>query len=171
MFVRELINGQVAGQPEFKLNGIEYEHRLLPNEFLVTDGVLKSFREFATKYYKENPDYDVTPAMIEDNIEWIRTRIRYEVLTAAYGPDKAHQALADLDLQLQRAMTEMPSAAELAARSWRNRNTGRHSITRPNRNSFSAVRANGVPFTGPLRKPRSLPLAVPKKTRQSNKGG
>src|SRR5262249_50937306 len=33
LFVRELINGQVAGHPEFKINGIEYDHILTPNEF------------------------------------------------------------------------------------------------------------------------------------------
>jgi len=134
LFVRELINGQVAGHPEFKINGIEYDHKLAPNEFLVTDSVLNSFREFATKFYRENPDFGVTPAMIEDNIVWLRARIRYEVLTAAYGSDKADQGLADLDLQLQRAVAEMPNAAELARRSWRlnTANTGRGAFTRPN---------------------------------------
>jgi carboxyl-terminal processing protease len=134
MFVRQLINGQVAGHPEFKINGIEYDHRLAPNEFLVTDSVLKSFREFAAKYYKEYPDQGVTPAMIEDNIVWLRARIRFEVLAAAYGTDKAEQGLADLDLQLQRAVSEMPTAADLARRSWRQNtaDTGRGQITRPN---------------------------------------
>jgi carboxyl-terminal processing protease len=134
IFVRELINGQVAGHPEFKINRIQYDHKLQPNEFLVTDSVLKSFREFAAKYYKDNPDQGVTQAMIEDNIVWLRARIRYEVLAAAYGSDKADQGLADLDLQLQRAVSEMPNAAELARRSWRQNtaNTGRGSITRPN---------------------------------------
>jgi carboxyl-terminal processing protease len=134
IFVRGLINGQVAGHPEFKINRIEYDHKLGANEFLVTDSVLKSFREFAAKYYKDNPDQGVTPAMIEDNIVWLRARIRYEVLAAAYGSDKADQGLADLDLQLQRAVSEMPNAAELARRSWRQNtaNTGRGSVTRPN---------------------------------------
>lgn len=119
LFVRELINGQIAAHPEFKINGIEYDHRLTPNEFMVTDGVLNAFREFATKFYKDNPDYGVTPAMIEENVVWLRARIRYEALSAAYGADKADQGLADLDLQLQRAITEMPNAAELARRAWR----------------------------------------------------
>jgi carboxyl-terminal processing protease len=119
LFVRQLVNGQIAGHPEFKTNGLEYDHKLEPNEFLVTDSVLDSFRQFATKFYKDNPDYGVTPAMIEDNIVWLRARIRYEVLTAAYGTDRADQGLADLDVQLQRAVTEMPNAAELARRAWR----------------------------------------------------
>jgi carboxyl-terminal processing protease len=134
LFVRELINGEIAAHQEFKINGIDYDHKLMPNEFLVTDGVLNSFREFATKFYKANPDYGVTPAMIEDNIVWIRARIRYEALTGAYGTDKADQGLADLDLQLQRAIAEMPNAAELARRSWRQNtaNTGRGAVARPN---------------------------------------
>jgi carboxyl-terminal processing protease len=133
LFVRELVNGQIAGHPEFKTNGIEYDHKLTPNEFLVTDSVLNSFREFAAKFYKDNPDYGVTPAMIEDNIVWLRARIRYEALTAAYGSDRADQGLADLDVQLQRAISEMPSAADLARRSWRQNtaNTKTGSIIRP----------------------------------------
>jgi hypothetical protein len=134
MFVRQLINGQIAGHPEFKIDGIEHDHRLAPNEFTVTDSVLNSFREFAAKYYKDNPDQGVTPTMIEDNIAWLRARIRYDVLQAAYGSDKADQGLADLDLQLQRAVSEMPNAAELAKRSWRQNtaNTSRGQISRPN---------------------------------------
>jgi carboxyl-terminal processing protease len=133
LFVRELVNGQIAGHPEFKTKGIEYDHKLTPNEFLVTDSVLNSFREFAAKFYKDNPDYGVTPAMIEDNIVWLRARIRYEALTAAYGSDRADQGLADLDVQLQRAVSEMPNAADLARRSWRQNtaNTKTGSIIRP----------------------------------------
>ncbi len=119
LFVRELIGGQVAGHPEFKVNGLEFDHKVKPTEFLVTDDVLKGFREFAAKFYKENPDYGVTPAMIEENMVWIRKQIRYEALWAAYGADKAQQGQSDLDLPLQRAITEMPNAAELAQRAWR----------------------------------------------------
>ncbi|MGE0130536.1 MAG: S41 family peptidase [Blastocatellales bacterium] len=127
LFARELVSGQVAAHPQFKLNGLEYDHKLKPNEFMITDGVLKSFREFAIKFYKDNPDYGITPAMIEENIVWVRKQIRQEVLVAAYGSDKAQQGQADLDLPLQRAITEMPNAADLANRAWR-RNTAN---TRP----------------------------------------
>jgi carboxyl-terminal processing protease len=126
MFVRELVNGQIAAFPQFKLNGLEYDHRLKPNEFQITDGVLKAFREFAVKFYQDSPDYGVTAAVIDENLVWARKQIRYETLWAAYGADKAQQGQADLDLQLQRAITEMPNAADLAGRSWRrNTATGR----------------------------------------------
>jgi len=123
MFVRELVNGQVAGFPQFKTNGIQHEARVKGGEFNVGDDVLKAYREYVAKFYKDNPDYGVTPAMIEENIVWARKKIREEVLTAAYGQDKAQQGLADLDVQLQKAIAEIPNAADLAQRAWK-RNTG-----------------------------------------------
>jgi carboxyl-terminal processing protease len=130
LFSRELVSGQVAGHPEFKVNGLEYDHKLKSNEFTVNDDVLKSFREFATKFYKDNPDYGVTPAMIDENIVWIRKQLRQEVLTAAYGTDKAQQGQADLDIALQRAISEMPTAADLTQRAWRRNTANTKSGTR-----------------------------------------
>lgn len=123
MFIRELVNGQVAGFPQFKLNGIQHDARIRGGEYNIGDDVLKAYREYALKFYKDNPDYGVTPAMIEENLVWARKKIREEVLTAAYGQDKAQQGQADLDVQLQKAIAEIPNAADLAQRAWK-RNTG-----------------------------------------------
>lgn len=122
LFVRELVAGQVAAAPQFKINGLEYDHKLRANEFIVSDDILKAYREFALKFYKENPDYNVTAATVDGNMVWARKQIRFEVLQAAYGLEKAQQGTADLDVQLQRAIQEMPNAADLAQRAWR-RNT------------------------------------------------
>ncbi|MEP7340046.1 MAG: S41 family peptidase [Acidobacteriota bacterium] len=119
LFTRDLVSGQVAVAPNFKLNGIEYDHKLKPNEFAITDDIIKAFREFAVKFYKDNPDYGLTPALIDANLNWARKQIRFEVLTAAYGTDRAQQGIAEYDLQLQKAITEMPEAAALTARSWK----------------------------------------------------
>ncbi len=122
MFSRELINGQIAGFPQFKINNLDHDYRIRGGEFNVGDDVLAAFRDFALKFYKDNPDYGVT-AMIDENKIWIRKQLRQEVLVAAYGNDKAQQGQADLDLPLQRAIAEMPAAADLAVRAWK-RNTG-----------------------------------------------
>ena len=84
-----------------------------------TDEALKAYREWVGRFYKENADYGVTPAMIEDNIVWARKQLRQELLFAAYGSDRAQQGMADLDLQLQRAIAEMPNAADLTSRAWK----------------------------------------------------
>jgi len=119
LFVRELISGRLPGLSRFQVNGLTYDYQIKGNEYIVSDDVLKVYRDWLVKFYAENPEYGVTPAMIDDNMVWARKQIRQEVLFAAYGSDRAQQGMADLDLQLQRAITEMPNAADLASRSWK----------------------------------------------------
>jgi len=121
LFVRELVSGQVEHYQQYKLNGITYDYKMKGNEYAVDDDLLKRYRDYAAKFYKENPDYGVTTAMIDDNLVWQRNRIRQELLLAAYGSDRAQQGAADLDTQLSRAVSEMPKAADIAIRSWRRR--------------------------------------------------
>ena len=122
LFVRELISGQLPGLAQYQVKGLTYGYQIKGNEYIVTDEVLKAYRAWVSKFYSDNPDYGVTASMIEENLIWARKQIRQEILFAAYGSDKAQQGMADLDLQLQRAIAEMPNAADLANRAWR-RNT------------------------------------------------
>ncbi len=121
LFVRELVSGQVENYQQFKLDGITYDYKMKGNEYVINDDLLKRYRDYAVNFYKENPGYYITPAMIDENLVWQRNRIRQELLLAAYGSDKAEQGMADLDAQLQRAVSEMPKAADIAIRSWRRR--------------------------------------------------
>jgi len=121
LFVRELVSGQVAGYQQFKLNGVTYDYRMKGNEYLISDDLLKRYRDYAVNFYKQNPEYYITTAMVDENLVWQRNQMRQEVLLAAYGSDKSQQGMADLDVQLQRAVTEMPKAADIAIRSWRRR--------------------------------------------------
>jgi hypothetical protein len=52
--------------------------------------------------------------IVDENREFIRTTIRFEVATAAYGLETAAQALNDVDLQLLKAADAVPRASELA---------------------------------------------------------
>lgn len=119
MFVRELLAGNVATAPNFKFGAIEFNHKLKPSDFVVTDEILKSYREFMLKFMKENPRWGLTAALVDDNLVWARKQIRYECLLAAYGSNVAQRFQGELDAQLQRAISEMPAAAELAERARR----------------------------------------------------
>ena len=122
LFVRELIAGQVEMAKDFKLNEPpKFDHQLKPNEYVINDALMKLFRETLATYLKKYPEINIPPAALEEQMVWARQRIRYEVLTAAYGNDKALQAMADTDAQLQRAVTELPNAAALAERARRSR--------------------------------------------------
>ncbi|PYT05259.1 MAG: hypothetical protein DMF60_12560, partial [Acidobacteria bacterium] len=46
--------------------------------------------------------------------DFIKRQIRYEVVTAAYGVETAYQVLLETDLQMQRAITEIPKARTMA---------------------------------------------------------
>ncbi|HKX33578.1 MAG TPA: S41 family peptidase [Blastocatellia bacterium] len=119
LFTRELIAGQVAGHSQIKLTTIGYDYKVKGNELIISDDLLKQYRDFVVKFYKENPEYGVTAANVDENLPWARKQMRQEALVAFYGADKAQQVMADLDPQLQRAVTEMPKAADLSVRSWR----------------------------------------------------
>ena len=125
MFTRDLVAGKVAAAPNFKLGAIEFDHKLKPNEFVITDEIMNAFRAFMTNFIKERPEYGLTQAMVDDNLTFERNKIREEVLTAAYGSAIGQRGGADLDKQLQRAIAELPNAAALAAQAQRGRRASR----------------------------------------------
>ncbi|MBI1765419.1 MAG: S41 family peptidase [Acidobacteria bacterium] len=113
LFVAQLINGQIPGVNQYKLGGMDFSSKLKGSEYLVNDEVLKAWSEYMNKFAKEHSDFAIKPAEIEDNKIWARKFVREEVLNAAYGQDRAKQVISDLDLQLQRAIQEMPNASAL----------------------------------------------------------
>jgi len=68
LFVRELVSGRVADYQQFKLNGVTYDYRMKGNEYIINDDLLKRYRDYAVNFYKENPDYHITTAMIDQNL-------------------------------------------------------------------------------------------------------
>jgi len=123
LFVRDLVGGQVDVAQNFKLNGPpNFDRKLGVNEFAITEPIMKVFREQLAAYLKKHPEINIAPATLEDQMTWAKNRIRYEVLLAAYGSDKAQQAMTDVDAQLQKAITELPNAAALADKARRARN-------------------------------------------------
>ena len=119
MFVRKLMAGEVAAAPQFKRNAIEFDHQPQPNEFAISDDILKAYREFMTDFIVKNEDLGVTMKMVDDHLQWSRGKIREEVLFAAYGQDTQRRMMADEDNQLQRALAEMNNSAQLAEKARR----------------------------------------------------
>ena len=57
--------------------------------------------------------------MVDEHLEWSRSKIREEVLLAAYGVDTQKRMMADEDVQLQRGIAEMSNSAQLAEKARR----------------------------------------------------
>ena len=110
-FSRALVAGQVAGLGEFKIDRpCDHKHRLTQSDYPVSDKVLAAFKT----YLREHKELKSDDTRVDKDGDWLKRRIRYEVATAAYGEENARAAQADGDVQLQRAIGELPKAKALA---------------------------------------------------------
>src|SRR5262249_34317862 len=82
LFVCELMAGRVEAAPHFKRAKIEFDHQPQPNEFVVTDAILRTYREFMAGFIEKNQDLDLTMKMVDENLDWARKKIREEALIA-----------------------------------------------------------------------------------------
>src|SRR6185295_17336618 len=106
-FTRELINGQIAGLSEFKVDRQnDHHHRLTASEYQANDKVLAAFK----KYLGEHPELKADQTRIDKDADWLKRRIRYEAVIAAYGEEIARQVLNEGDAQWLRAVGEIPKA-------------------------------------------------------------
>lgn len=78
-------------------------------DFTVDDEVLTQFRLFLTE---RNVSYTETD--IQDNLDWVKLRIKKEVFTSVFGRDEGQRVAIAGDPQVQRAVELLPQARELA---------------------------------------------------------
>lgn len=108
-FARQLVAGQIPGHADYVVKQTQAAHRLGTNEFPITDQLVNSFREFL----RTRTDLRISESRVHRNQAYIRTRIRAELITAAYGIEAAEQFLLDSDPQVMRAIEEIPKARQL----------------------------------------------------------
>lgn len=111
-FARELTAGLIPGQAQFKVTRTSFNHKLGVDEFIITDKVVAAFQTFISS--KERENLKVTEAQFNENLDYIKRRIREEVVTAAYGTEVGNQVLLEGDEQVLRAVDELPNARQLA---------------------------------------------------------
>ncbi|MBI4853665.1 MAG: S41 family peptidase [Acidobacteria bacterium] len=109
-FARELTTGLVPGQSQFKINRTTFNHKLTEDEYVINDKVVAAFQTFIAN----KPDFKVTDAQLNENLDYVKRRIREEVVTAAYGTEVGTQVLLEGDEQTLRAINELPNAKQLA---------------------------------------------------------
>ncbi|MEK6287446.1 MAG: S41 family peptidase [Acidobacteriota bacterium] len=110
-FAHQLAAGQIQGCLEFKLDRqADHRHHLAANEYQITDKVLPAFKSFL----RDHKELKVDDSRVDKEADFIKRQIRYEMVTAAYGVETAYQVLLETDLQMQRAITEIPKARTMA---------------------------------------------------------
>ncbi len=108
-FSRELANGRIKGFENYKTGGkIKYGERVRPADFLITDKIINAFDDFAAREWK------ISANEIENEKSYIKSRLRYNLATAAYGSVAANQVLVEDDSQVAKAVEALPRAGQLA---------------------------------------------------------
>jgi carboxyl-terminal processing protease len=110
-FVRRLVAGQVAGLEDYRLtDGPQFAGYPPPNKLPVNERVVEAFRDFA----RRDPESGLTAAQLGAEADYVRLRLRDDIITAAYGNDASGRFLLESDPQLLRALELLPEARALA---------------------------------------------------------
>jgi carboxyl-terminal processing protease len=110
-FSQELVGGRIAGFENYRIGGqTRFGQRVRPSDYPVTDDILRAFKDFIAK----NGEWKTMSARLEMEKSFIKTRIRYNIITAAFGTVAANQVLIEEDKQVARAVASLPRAEQLA---------------------------------------------------------
>ncbi len=111
MFTRELVNGRIAGFDAYKVQrAIDFNRRLQPTDFPVTEPLYQAFRNFVLK----DASWKATAAQLDRSRSFIELQLRYNMITAAYGRITADQVLILDDPQVLKGIDAVPRARQLA---------------------------------------------------------
>jgi carboxyl-terminal processing protease len=109
-FTRQLAAGTVPGLESYKVEKVQYGKSAKATEFPITDRVVDGFRNFL----RNQPDFVVQPAQVDEELDFTRLRLRLEIITAAFSNDAGARVLLDSDAQVLRALEALPDAKRLA---------------------------------------------------------
>ncbi|MFL6213927.1 MAG: S41 family peptidase [Blastocatellia bacterium] len=112
-FVRQLAAGQISSLRDYHIAETQYKIRLTPddiNHYPVNDALVAAFRA----YLATRPPFNVSDVQFNDRLEYVRSQLRHELITTAYGESAGDQvALAD-DVQFRKALESLDQARALA---------------------------------------------------------
>lgn len=108
-FAREVAAGKIAKFENYRINHpIKYGQRVRSSDFKITAELFENFRVFAVKNWK------MPAEKLEAEKAFIKTRLRYNLATAAFGNVAANQVLTEEDPQIAKALEFLPRAQQLA---------------------------------------------------------
>ncbi len=110
-FTRELAAGRVAGLESYRVpDSPQFGRAPRATDYAVTDRVVEAFREFV----RRGSEPGLTAAALEAALDFARTRLREDIITAAFGLEAGARVTLDTDPQTLRALEVFPEARTLA---------------------------------------------------------
>ncbi len=101
--------GKIAGLESYRVDRVDYAHSLKASDSAITDRVLEAFRNYVRK---EQPRLQI--AQIDGDLDYVKLRLRQELVTAAFGAEAGQRVLLENDPQALRAIGVLPDAKRLA---------------------------------------------------------
>ena len=110
-FAAEMVSGRVKGFENYKITRpTAYGQRIRPLDYPVSDELVSIFKNYAAK----EKGWKITEDQITAEKEFIKTRLRYNLITAAFGNVASNQVLIEDDAQVAKAVETLPRAGQLA---------------------------------------------------------
>ena len=108
-FTRQLAAGLVPGLDSYKVEKVQYGKNAKASDYPINDRVVEAFRNFV----RSDTLSQLTTAQLDEEIEFVKLRLREEIVTAAYSNDAGARVLLDSDPQVLRALEALPEAKRL----------------------------------------------------------
>ncbi|MDQ2973997.1 MAG: S41 family peptidase [Acidobacteriota bacterium] len=109
-FTRQLAAGMITGFEGYKVEKVQYGRNPKPGEYPINDRIIEAFRSFV----RTDTQSQLTPAQLDEEIDFVKLRLREEIITAAFSNDAGARVLLDSDPQVLRALEALPDAKRLA---------------------------------------------------------
>jgi len=109
-FTRILAAGKVPGLESYHIEKVEYGHTPRNTDYAINDRVLEAFRN----YLHKDPSRHLQVAQVDADLDFVKLRLREEIITAAFGADAGQRVLLESDPQTLRAIGVLPDAKRLA---------------------------------------------------------
>lgn len=109
-FTRELAAGVVPGLESYRVEKNDFDKVPRSTDFPINDRVLEAFRNFL----KKDPGNVLQAAEIDPELDFVKLRLREEILSAAFSSDAGSRVLLESDPQTMRALEALPDAKRLA---------------------------------------------------------
>lgn len=109
-FTRQLAAGLLPGLEGYKVEKVQYGKTAKATDYPITDRVAEAFRAFV----RTDTLSQLTPAQLDEELDFVKLRLREEIITAAFSSDAGARVLLDSDPQVLRALDALPDAKRLA---------------------------------------------------------
>jgi len=109
-FTRRLAAGLVPGLEAYKVQQVQYGQNPKAGDYPINERVVEAFRSFI----RTDTESHLTSPQLDEQMDFVRLRLREEIVTAAYSNDAGARVLLDSDPQVLRALEALPDARKLA---------------------------------------------------------